>query len=131
MNPLFYEAGAGDLPRLAGMALTALRVLLALFFFFVAGKNLAGDPQMAADFQRWGYPDWFRVATAFVQVVGGAMLLSTRVACIGATVLACVLVGATFTHLRNDPPLSALAPLAFLVLVALVFYGYRPPLLRG
>jgi len=130
VNPLVHESAA-SLPRTALLALGALRVLLALFFLFVAGKNLAGDAQMSADFSRWGYPDWFRVVTALIQVGGGLLLLSSRTTFVGSAILACVLVGAAWTHLRHDPPVTTLSPLVFLVLVGVVFYAFRPELLRG
>jgi hypothetical protein len=84
-----------------------LRVLVAAFFVFLAGRNLSGDAQMAADFQRWGYADWFRTATALVQMLGALALLVPATRPLGALLLLGVLFGAIATHVR--PALSRMA----------------------
>jgi len=121
---------APPMPRGGALALLALRVLLALFFVIMAARNLAGDERMASDFQRWGYPGWFRVAVALLQVAGGVLLLSSSTAPFGAALLTAVLVGAVYTHLRHDPPATALSAVAFLVPVVAILVLYRPPALR-
>jgi uncharacterized membrane protein YphA (DoxX/SURF4 family) len=118
-----------SLPRGLAAALTGLRWLLAAFFVLLAVKNLAGDETMARDFARWGFPDWFRVATAVAQAVGALLLLDGRVAFWGALVLAGVLVGAAVTHLLHDPPTAVVSPLVVLVPTVLVGWALRPPLL--
>lgn len=129
MTPFLYAPVEGT-PRWMSVSLTGLRFLLAAFFLLVAAKNLAGDAAMAADFERWGYPGWFRTVTAAVQVAGALLLVDARVAFWGAGVLACVLVGAVATHLRHDPPATAASPAVFLGLVAALLGAYRPPMLR-
>ncbi len=109
-------------------AVLAVRFLLAAFFVFVACKNLAGDEAMAGDFARWGYADWFRKLTAWLQILGAIALVLpvAGAAFAGAVLLACILVGATVTHLRFDPPTAALSPLVFLALVSVLLVAYRP-----
>jgi hypothetical protein len=119
-----------SLPRGATLALTALRWLLAAFFVFLAAKNLSGDATMARDFARWGFPGWFRAATALAQIAGALLLLDVRAAFWGGAVLAGVLAGATATHLLHDPPAAAISPLVVLAPTALVGFVYRPPFLR-
>lgn len=119
-----------SLPRGATLALTALRWLLAAFFVFLAVKNLAGDATMARDFARWGFPDWFRGATAVAQVAGALLLLDVRGTFWGGALLAGVLVGATATHLRYDPPAAAISPLVVLAPTVVLGFVYRPPFLR-
>jgi len=120
-----------DLPALVIWSTTAVRILLAAFFVFVAVKNLAGDATMAADFERWGYPDGFRVFTACVQILGAAALLHPSTTFAGALVLAGVMVGAIATHWLHDPPATIVSPPVFLVLIALVSFVHRPPFLRS
>lgn len=130
MEKLLYHPSP-DLPRILGLVALTLRLLLAAFFLFMATKNLAGNEQMAGDFARWGYPDWFRVLTACLQIGGAIVLLLPGVSFWGAVLLGCVLLGATFTRLRFDGAAAALVPLAFLVLTVGLAVIYRPPLLRG
>lgn len=111
-------------------ALTALRVVLALFFLFLAVKNLAGDSHMAAEFQRWGYSERFRQLTAVLQLAGAGLLLVPAAAFWGGSILACVLLGAIWTHLRFDPLPALTAAVVTLVLVAIALVSYRPRLLR-
>jgi len=111
---------------IASWALPGLRYLLAAFFAFMAFKNLAGDEAMAADFQRWGYPGWFRITTAVLQLAGGVALLSTRTTFPGALLLACILLGAAVTHWRFDPASQLASPLVFLALVGVLLVLHRP-----
>lgn len=121
---------AAGLSRGAAIALTALRWILAAFFTLLAVRNLAGDATMAADFARWGFPSWFRVVTALLQIAGAMALLDVRGAFWGAALLAGVLVGAAATHLLHDPPAAVASPVVVLVLTGVVGVALRPPFLR-
>lgn len=110
--------------------MTSLRFLLAAFFIFAATKNLLGDETMAADFRRFGYSNWFRIATATLQIIGALLLLRMPIAFFGGSLLTCVLVGAVWSHFRHDPPMSMLAPAAFLLPAIAIMWHYRPPALR-
>lgn len=117
-------------PRAAQLGLLGLRLLLAAFFAFMAVKNLRGDAQMAADFARWGYADWFRLATAWMQLGGAAALLLGPTAFVGAALLAGVLCGALATHALHDAPATLLSPALFLGLLTPILLAYRPAFLR-
>jgi hypothetical protein len=112
------------------IVLTALRLLVAAFFVFMALKNLTGDEAIAADFDRWGYPAWFRAATALLQLLGAAALLWKPASFFGAALLACIMVGALVTHALHDPPRALLSPAAFLAVIGVFLFVYRPQLLR-
>ena len=112
-------------PRTVSIAVLVLRVLLALFFVLIAAKNLSGDAQIASDFQRFGFPDWFRVLVAVLQIAGAVLLFVPGATLIGCGVLAFVLLGAIVSHVRHDPLQSAVSPLVFLVLVSLVALASR------
>jgi putative oxidoreductase len=109
-------------------AVLSVRILLAAFFVYVAARNLNGDEAMSADFERWGYAVWFRKLTAWLQIAGAVALLIPLpgAAFAGGALLACILVGATITHLRFDPPMAAMAPVVFLALVSVILVAYRP-----
>lgn len=109
-----------------GLLTLVLRILLAAFFVFMAGKNLAGDEAMAADFQRWGYGDGFRLFTAGLQLLGGVLLLLPVTTFSACVVLGVVLIGALATHVRHDPLPSLAAPLVFMALLLPVALAYRP-----
>ena len=112
-------------------ALLVLRILMALFFLFLAGKNLSGDVTMATDFQRWGYSDGFRMLTAVLQILGAVLLLWPQTIFLGAVCLTLILVGATLTHFRYDPPAAMITPLAFLLPMLIFAWVHRPVGLFG
>jgi hypothetical protein len=128
LNALLHTGA--ELPRAAVMAGLVVRIALAGFFLLLAWKNLSGDAQMVADWQRWGYPDAFRRATAIAQVVGALLLIPTATCFAGGVLLAGILLGALATHLWHDPLLASVSPLLFLVLVAGSTVWFRPDLLR-
>ena len=105
-------------------------MLIAAFFVFMAAKNLSGDQQMASDFARWGYPSWFRTATAVMQIAGALLLLVPGATIAGALVLVGVLLGATVTHALHDPPAAMASPLVFLAVLVVAVWPLRPALLR-
>ena len=43
-----------------------LQALLGLAFLGAGGQKLAGTDQMVNDFDRYGYPQWFRIVTGSV-----------------------------------------------------------------
>lgn len=121
-----WLGSAADLPRLWVWAGLGLRTLIAAFFVFLAWKNLSGDPQMAADFGRWGYPDWFRKVTAWMQIAGALALIPTTTCFYGGAWLAIILLGALATHLLHDPLAASASPLVFLILLAATTVWFRP-----
>lgn len=116
-NWLFWSAGL-------------LRGVLVVFFIYMGTQNLTGNEKMIADFARWGYPEWFRVLTALIQILGAVLMLSPATSFYGAALLSFVLVGAIGTHLMHDPLPTALSPLVFILFTTSVGYYYRPELFR-
>ena len=125
-----YLSGQPDTGKLIMISLWGLRILIALFFIFMAVKNLSGDEKMIRDFARWGYPDWFRILTASLQIIGAILLLFPSMTFYGAILLSCILLGAMVTHIRFDPIQHVVSPLIFVIFTAIIIYSFRPVLLR-
>lgn len=104
-----------------------VRVLLAAAFISAGGMKLAGVPQFVAMFDQIGIGQWFRLLTGALEVAGGLLALVPRTAIWGASLLACVMVGALFTHLTviGGNPLPALV---LLILCAAVLWLRRSQL---
>ena len=128
MNAFLHTGG--DAPRVWLAVGLGLRLLVAVFFVLLAYKNLSDDPQMVADFQRWGYPVWFRRMTSVLQIVGAVLLVPTATCFLGGAILAGILVGALATHLMFDPLPASVSPAVFLVLVVATTAWFRPQLLQ-
>ena len=85
-------------------------------FFAAGGMKLAGG--MKGEFERFGYPQWFRVAVASGEVtaavgLAAGLLGDRRFERPAGALLASTMAGAVFTHLvrAGDGPAQAAPPL--------------------
>src|SRR5689334_14753748 len=99
-------------PELLSMG---LRIPLAFFFLWFSYRNLSGDAETAADFQRWKYSEKLRVIVGVAQALGAAALLLPQTCFAGSLLLSGVLVGAIYTHVRFDPIFMTMMPASFLI----------------
>ena len=76
-----------------------LRGLLGLAFVAAAVMKLAGVPQMVNEFDAVGLGQWFRYATGLIELVGALLLIRSTTVTAGATLLACVSIGAFLAQL--------------------------------
>lgn len=104
------------------------QVLLGAAFLGAGGQKLAATDQMVEEFDRYGYPQWFRVFTGAVEVTGAAGMLAglfrPAFAPFAALLLSATMVGALFTHVRlRDPAKNMVPPSVLLALSATVLAG--------
>jgi putative oxidoreductase len=100
-----------------------LQVVLGLAFLAAGGSKLAGVKQQVDSFNRYGYPQWFRLVTGAAEIAGGVGLFVgigvTWLAALAGLWLVGVMAGALVTHLRiHDRLQQMLPPLVLLVLAA-------------
>ena len=119
-----------DLSKTVTIVFLLLRVALIAFFLLMAVKNLGGNEQIVSDFTRWGYPKWFRLLTAGLQLTGAAFIVSPATSFYGAVILGFIMVGAIITHVRFDPLLATLSPAVFLAVITSIGVIFRPGGLR-
>ena len=95
------------------------QVLLVPAFLGAGGQKLAGTDQMVEEFDRYGYPQWFRVFTGTVEVTGAAGMFAglfrPAIVPFAGLLLASTMVGALFTHIRLGDPAKNMAPPAVLL----------------
>lgn len=109
--------------------------IIALFLALVCLRSglmkmpgVPGEQFWIRDFQRWGYPSWFRIMVGAVELVSFALLLVPRLAGYGATIFSIVMLGAIFTHATHNE--SSRLPFNFLLLgLSLVIIVARQPIL--
>lgn len=87
----------------------------------------AGD--IAEEFRRYGFPDWFRVVIGSTKVMLAILLLVgvffAQVALPAAALMALLMVGAIVAHVRvQDPPMKSMPALAMLVMSVVVVVTY-------
>ncbi len=94
--------------------------------FLMAGTSkLMGTTMMVENFERWGYPQWFRVVIGCVETLAGLTLLVPRVAGYAAILLACDMSGAIATHILAKEYSVIPIPAALLALSVAVAYMHR------
>jgi len=88
--------------------------------------GLPGVQFWMRDFQRWGYPDWSRIAVGVAELISFALLLVPRLAAYGAAIFAVVMLGAIYTHATHSE--SGRLPFNFLLLALslITLYARRP-----
>ncbi|HMO52867.1 MAG TPA: DoxX family protein [Tepidiformaceae bacterium] len=102
-----------------------LQILLAVVFLFAGGSKVAGIRMQVDNFNRYGYPQWFRVFTGLVELAGAggmvAGLFADEAATVAGIVLGSVMVGAAYTDLGKSVPVMVVGPVVLLaVSVAVV-----------
>jgi len=97
-----------------------IQVLLALVFVGSGGAKLAGIQMQVENFNRYGYPQWFRLVTGGIEVIAGAGMVAglfvEELAIAAGVVLAITMVGAAYTDFRHSPPVMVAPPLVLLAL---------------
>ena len=85
-----------------------LQVVLGLLFLAIGSMTVAGRQMFVENFRRFGYPQWFRVVTGSLEVLGGLGLLIgiwlPWLAALASAGLALVMLGAVFTQVRTENP---------------------------
>ena len=116
--------------RLAGeICLWVVSVFLALVCLRSGLMKMPGVPGhqfWERDFQRWGYPGWFRIAVGLAELASFALLLVPRSATVGAALFAAVMLGAMVTHAAHGETGRVPFNVLLLVLSLLVAFGRAP-----
>jgi putative oxidoreductase len=112
----------------ARITVTVLSVLLALMFLGAGIPKLLSTPDVVTGFAKYGYPSWFHLLIGATEVVAAVLLLVPRVAWLGASAVAVIMVGAAYTHaiLGTGEGASALFALFLLAVAAFVAYARWP-----
>jgi putative oxidoreductase len=105
------------------LIVSGLQGLLGLVGLLIGGVKVAGQEEQVAEFERFGYPQWFRIATGTIEIAAGTALVVgllwlPALAPAGGVLLGIVMVGAVATHLRIGDPASKWAAPALLFALA-------------
>jgi hypothetical protein len=94
----------------AGSFESILAMIVAVLFAVAGVVNLAGRGAVKRDFERWGYPAWFRLLCGALELLSAALLPGQQTRVLGLTLAGAIMIGALFTLLRNREPFKHLAP---------------------
>ncbi len=112
-----------------------VQVVLGLLFVAIGSMTVAGRKMFVENFQRFGYPEWFRVVTGALEVLGGLGLLIgiwiPWLAALASAGLTLVMLGAVVTEVRTREPLQKIVlPIVMGTLAIVVAVSYWPTLLH-
>jgi DoxX-like family len=93
---------------------------LAAFFILGAAINVLAPGSTAAEYQRWGYPDWFHFVTGALEFATAVLLVVTATRLLGAGLGGAVMLAAVATVIVHGEYVRAAPPVAVLSLLAIV-----------
>lgn len=107
------------------LLITILTGLLGAFFLFFGVMKFS--KQMEDEFVRYGYPGWFRVFTGIAEILAGGSAIfgiwNDLAAAWGGILIAVIMLGAIFTHIKTgDPAKRLFMPVLLLLLGLAVLY---------
>lgn len=106
------------------MAAIIIEILLALAFLGSGLSKVGGSKMQVDSFNKLGLPQWFRVFTGLLQLVGVAGLVggfwTESWGAWGALLIAVIMVGAVLAHLRAKDKFGQIAPALVLAILAIV-----------
>ena len=112
-----------------------VQVVLGLLFVLIGSMTVAGRKMFVENFRRFGYPQWFRVVTGSLEVLGGLGLFIgiwlPWLAALASAGLTLVMLGAFLTEVRTREHLQKIVlPLVMGALAIVVALNYWPMLLH-
>jgi putative oxidoreductase len=112
-----------------------VQVVLGLLFVSIGSMTVAGMKMFVKNFRRFGYPQWFRVVTGSLEVLGGLGLLIgiwvPWLSALASAGLTLVMLGAVVTEVRTREPLQKIVlPIVMGALAIVVAVSYWPTFLH-
>jgi putative oxidoreductase len=106
-----------------------LQSLLALAFLMAGIGKVAGSKMHVEGFKHWRLPQWFRIVTGIVELVGAAALIigfwEHSWAAAGALLLGVTAIGGVLTHLRVKDSFKQTFPIIFLGILSFIVFFIR------
>jgi uncharacterized protein YybS (DUF2232 family) len=96
--------------------------VLAAFFIVGSVINVLAPGSTAAEYQRWGYPDWFHFVTGALELAAAVLLALTSTRLLGAGLGVVVMLAAIATVVLHGEYFRAAPPFVVLILLALVIW---------
>ena len=103
-----------------------IQILIAGLFLMMGFGKLMSDPEVVANFTRWGMPNKMYLVIGFFEVLGAIGLLIPRLSELAATGLIVIMIGALFTHLTHNEVGMAVVPLVIIVLLGVIVFLRNP-----
>ena len=111
-----------DAPKWKVAVVWVLTVILALLMAMVGSFKFAQPEQWERMASTLDLPFWLMQVAGVTELVGAVLLLFPRVAAIGGSTLAVVMLGAALAQVRGGQPGDAIAPLVYLAVALFITY---------
>ncbi|WP_141604551.1 DoxX family protein [Terrilactibacillus laevilacticus] len=106
-----------------------LQIILGIMFTFLGVTALAGAKKALENFEHLKLPNWFRIITGFVQLIGAICMivgiLVPRLAAFGGLWLTVTMIFGAFLHLRIKAPISTAVPAIVIGIISFVVFLLR------
>ncbi|MDF2662706.1 MAG: hypothetical protein K0Q94_5497 [Paenibacillus sp.] len=104
-----------------------IQIVLALLFLMAGAGKAAGSNMHVENFKQWRLPQWFRVVTGLVELIGAAALVigiwEPSWAAAGALWLGITSIGGIWVHIRaRDTFKQSFMIVLLFILCAVVFF---------
>ena len=112
-------------------AIPLVQGLLGLIMLAAGIAKLIGINLVVEDFDRYGYPEWFRFVTGGIEAFGGlgvlvGLVFAPILAVLGGLLIVATMAGAILTHLfRVDDPLWRFVGPAIYLIAGLLVTSFR------
>ena len=102
--------------------ISVLQGLLAAVFLFAGLGKLFGTKMHKANFDKWQFPQWFRIVTvaSIFLILGYWNEIYTAY---GTMILILVGMGGVFTHIRIKDSMAAMFPITLLGILAIILFS--------
>jgi hypothetical protein len=94
--------------------------VLAAFFIVGGAINIVAPGATAAEYRRWGYPDWFHFATGALEFATAGLLALEATRVLGVGLGAAIMLAAIATVVLHREYVHAAPPAVVLILLAVV-----------
>jgi putative oxidoreductase len=109
--------------------LIVLQSLLVLMFLMAGFSKVSGNKMQVEGFNKYGFPQWFRVVTGIVELVGAAALIvgywEQNWTAVGSIILGITCIGGILTHVRIKDSFKQTFPILLLGIISFIVFFIR------
>ena len=103
-----------------------LQILLIAMYTMAAVSKLTHSQALVDQFDKLNLPQWFRIITGWVEVIGAILLIigfwSITSAVLGALLFTLVGIGGILSHVRSKDNMKETLPIIVLTLIATILF---------
>lgn len=103
-----------------------LQIILIAMFTMAALSKITNSQALVDQFNKLNLPQWFRIITGWVEVIGSVLLIigfwSLTSAVLGTLLFIVVGIGGILSHIRSKDNMKGTLPIIVLTLIATILF---------